>query len=146
MASKTSQVRRKPCVSFFPVYALRVDESIGSEFRLNDVSFVSANKIPRIRKRLGIRHPISRYRNQLRIDDFLLAAPTYAVVRSSNLLGQKPDFSAEYQRAREALWLLCSSFHSGQARSSTRPSTRRVIDSRKTEKYAAFPRSRSGDY
>lgn len=96
---------------FFPVYGLRITEKIGGEIKVGRVTFVRADKIPRIRKRLGLRNTISYYRSKLRSSGKHLfnIAPIYAHIHSKRERGDR-DYSHELDLVREAFWVVASSF------------------------------------
>jgi len=48
-------------VFLVPISNLRLTQAVNHEFRIDQINFVGAEKLPRIRKRLGIPKPISHY-------------------------------------------------------------------------------------
>ena len=68
-----------------PIYNLRISDEIGGELQVGDVTFVSAKKIPRVRRRLGIPERIADLRHkrpQLSEPDFFSLAQTYAHLKT----------------------------------------------------------------
>src|SRR5688500_14507908 len=96
-----------------PIYNLRISDELGGELRIGDVTFISATKIPRIRRRLGIPERISDLRRKsarLSTPDFFSQAQTYAHLKTRR--GEKDPLTAEFLRIRRAVFLLASSqFH-----------------------------------
>lgn len=97
---------------FFPVFGLSLDDDIGNEFRFRRVLFVSAKKIPRIRKRLGVPERISFYeKNSYYKKDLFSEVNTYAWVPFGGN-EEKTDLSCERRIAQNAIWTLASSLFS----------------------------------
>jgi hypothetical protein len=91
-----------------PIKRLRLTEAVNNEFRVNQVSFVSPQKLPRIRKRLGFTKHISELKSQhagvLRHLFSEEEADAYAVGRLTGIGKEKvKDF---LQQVREELLLL----------------------------------------
>ncbi len=113
---------------FFPVFGLSLDDDIGNEFRFRRVLFISAKKIPRIRKRLGLPEVLSFYRkNCLSWKPILNEAQTYAWVPFS-VNEKKIDISLERRLAQNAVWILSSSLFSRYDRHRYRLSIKPNID------------------
>ena len=76
---------------FFPLYGLELDANIGGEFSVENVQFVSTEKIYRIRKRLGLAQRVSDYERGIRssILQPLFSAKAYAVVKTRRALDDK---------------------------------------------------------
>jgi hypothetical protein len=96
---------------FVPVYGLQLGRDVHSELRVERVLFVAAERVPRIRRRLGIRQPLSDYRERLSGagDRLFSYAPTYACLANAREPNNK-DLSAELRIVHEAFWILASSF------------------------------------
>jgi hypothetical protein len=86
-----------------PIYNLRISDEIGGELKVGDVTFISAKKIPRIRRRLGFPERIS----DLPAVDFFSLADTYAHLKTKR--GEKDLLNPELHRIRQAVFLLASS-------------------------------------
>ena len=97
---------------FFPVFGLSLDDDIGNELKFKRVLFVSAKKIPRIRKRLGIPEVISYYEKSCctRMELFS-EVNTYAWV-PFRWTEKKTDLSCERRIVQNAVWILASSLFS----------------------------------
>jgi hypothetical protein len=67
----------------FPVGELYLTEAVGREFRVDRVTFVHRDKLPRVRKRLGLGATVSEVKKILRGWDFFESAEAFAVVRQS---------------------------------------------------------------
>lgn len=65
-----------------PIGNVVLPEAVKGEFTVNRVLFVSRNKLPRIRKRLGINMRLSEIKRQI-YSDLFNSAETFAVVRQS---------------------------------------------------------------
>jgi len=100
----------KNCCIFFPIHGLRLGSAIGKEIRIDRVTLLAAEKIPHIRKRLGIVHPVSYYNKQHPppYPRLFTAAATYALIRSNRDPDQK-DVWRERKAVQEALWILAAS-------------------------------------
>jgi len=64
-----------------PIEALILTAAVKREFRVNQVLFVSGEKLPRIRKRLGLHMPVSHYKNTSFGSRFFDGASAFAVFR-----------------------------------------------------------------
>ena len=96
---------------FFPVFGLDIHQDIRGEIGIERVVFISARKLPYVRKRLGIPEPISHYRQQpFRHGSFFREAKTYAWLRSRRSTEDR-GVSQERAVVQDALWLLASSAH-----------------------------------
>lgn len=71
-----------------PIGNMELTKAVDNEFRVNRVTFVSQQKLPYIRKRLGIPYPLSRLPNSFSWfdKDYFKKASTYAIV---NIKGEK---------------------------------------------------------
>ena len=96
-------------LAFFPVYGLNISKDVGGELTIGRVTFVDANRIDRIHKRLGFPNPVSFYRNKSYIKNLFKQAPVYACLKSLRAKSSR-DFDKEYKAVTEAFWLLASSF------------------------------------
>lgn len=96
---------------FSPIFNLLIDKNIGSELIIERVIFVSKEKIPRIRKRLGFSKRISQ-ENQVwlkhNLPGVFNAAPTYAFIKFKTKNINK-DIWKPTIKINEAFWLLASS-------------------------------------
>lgn len=94
---------------FVPFHNLIISDDIGGEIRIEDVLFVSNEKIPRIRRRLGLPFRVSHYgfnRDNSRSNIFL-SSDVYATLKyrgSEESVKQKA-----YEKIKEAVFLLASS-------------------------------------
>jgi hypothetical protein len=114
---------------FFPVFGLTLDDNIGNELRFKRVLFVSAKKIPKIRKRLGIPEVISFYKKKFTKKDILSEANTYAWV-PFKWSEKRTDIAYERRLAQNAVWILASSLFSRYDRHRFRLSLTPNIDNR----------------
>ena len=106
-----NQMPRSKHTIFAPVYGLELGSLVNDEIRIGRVMFVSASKIPRIRKRLGLYDTVANLRAIIRNDRYELLgnAPVYAVV--INLRDPEDrDIKKELRLIKDAYWLLASSF------------------------------------
>lgn len=106
-----NRARKRNYTIFVPVYGLQLGRDVHGELRVERVLFVAAERVPRIRRRLGIHRPLSHYRERLSgAGDHLFSyAPTYACLASAREPDSK-DLSAELRVVRESFWILASSF------------------------------------
>ena len=139
---KKTQTRSVSC--FLPVYNLGFHKCLDGELRIEDVTFVSAKKIPRVWKRLGLAKPVRDYKAGYPARQLFHEAPTYAFVisRRTSLDGTYED---EYSKAREALHILASSFLGKQERPRPKPSLRPGPPNRIFQDTLAFVRG-SNDF
>jgi hypothetical protein len=101
-----------------PIPNLRILPEVGGELTIEEVTFISGSKIPRVRKRLGIFKRISEYRgltSMFAID----ASATYAHLRTAK--DPEGDLTAEYRLIDDAVYLLASSAFFQGARRMTPP-------------------------
>lgn len=91
-----------------PVYNLETSSEIGGIFEIERVKFVSAEKIPRIRKSLNIPLTVAELRKRFgRHGQVFTKAKTYAFISVKN--PTDTDLLFEHKLLREAIWLLRSS-------------------------------------
>ena len=94
-----------------PIHNLEIAQDIGGEYKIEDVLFVDAEKLPRIRKRLRLPLTVGEYKSNMPIGssglDPFKSAKTYAVVRTKREDQQPLD--REFRLVREAIYLLASS-------------------------------------
>lgn len=92
-----------------PVRNLHVGSGVDYEYRIDRVVFISAKRLARRRRRLGLPMRLSELRKyqRRRYRDFFSASETYAVVRGG---GRGSDLKADLlRRAKEELAILCLS-------------------------------------
>ncbi len=75
------QNRRGNWTFLFPVGELHLMEAVNREYRVDRVTFVHRDKLPRVRRRMGFRAPVSEIKKRLRHWDFFDEAYAFAVVR-----------------------------------------------------------------
>lgn len=95
---------------FVPIYNLVIGNDIGGELKVGDVTFISGEKVPRARRRLGLRIKASELQSdgaKSGRPPFFALAESYAFLRSRNSPG-KPG-RMEFRRIRQAVFLLASS-------------------------------------
>ncbi len=102
---------KKNWTLLIPIYNLEISSDIGGELRVDRVLFVSASKIPRIRKRLGLYCTVADYKHRMRLakslgDPFRMAS-TYAVLRTKR--EDDAPLTHEFSVVKEAVYLLASS-------------------------------------
>ncbi len=94
-----------------PVHNLEISSDIGGEIKIENILFISAKKITRVRKRLGINKPISFYQNVFRTPlpkkQFLKSAKVYAVIRTTREADD--NLTKEFKRFKDAIYLLATS-------------------------------------
>lgn len=66
-----------------PVSGVRLSKSVNNEFRIKRVLLVAKEKLPHIRKRLGLPEQISKMHK--RYKEFFVSADTFAVIRHSGV-------------------------------------------------------------
>lgn len=96
---------------FAPVYGLWLGPVVNDELQLGRVTFVSAEKIPRIRKRLGLYDTVSNLRKSMRdrSHGVFNNAPVYATIRNLRDPSDR-NIKTELGLIKDAFWLLASSF------------------------------------
>jgi hypothetical protein len=66
-------------VYLVPIKNLKITQAVKRELRINKVKFYNVDKLPYIKKRLGISERISSIRKNKMIDDFLNDSDSYAI-------------------------------------------------------------------
>jgi len=105
---KTSNVGNKygNWVFIVPISNLFLSDKLNKEYQIGRVSFISSDKLPRIRKRLGFYKKLSEIKKRFYID-FFGCTKTYAVYR---ITGKPNEIRNNCLNAiREALYILCTS-------------------------------------
>lgn len=127
-----------------PIYGLVLGKPVSDEIRVGRVTFIGAKKIPRVRKRLGIKHPISHYRKRLNDTNRTLFtnASTYAVLVSPRELSDK-ILSKEFKEIQDSFWLLASSF-AFRKRANSAMALRPHADTQSLRDIAIFDRASDG--
>jgi hypothetical protein len=95
---------------FIPVYNLKIYEEIGSEIQIERVTFISKEKIPRVRKRLGFKKPIHEFNKKwekTRRGRLFQEADVYAAIRFKSK-PKLPEIEPR-NKIQDALWILASS-------------------------------------
>jgi len=94
-----------------PVFGLVLTPQTNQEIDIGRVKFISAKKIPRVRKRLALKHTISEYKGMLGATKLGLFsnADTYAVLKT-NRDPSDQDLSSEFKEIQNAFWIMASSF------------------------------------
>lgn len=92
-----------------PIASLELTKDVGEEFRINRVTFVSKDKLPRIRGRIGLSSRLSEIKGSLgRFHvDFFDRAPSYAIVRITDELSKSRKEA--FRLVKEELAILCLS-------------------------------------
>ncbi|MHA2062399.1 MAG: hypothetical protein ACW963_08940, partial [Candidatus Sifarchaeia archaeon] len=111
MSKKKSKPRRTQQLICVPVYGLTISPDLGREIQIENVLFVSSKKIPLIRKRLGLKQRIAEYDKQRPSyyrKELFSEASTYALVKTL-CDPNSQDLTAEFNRIRDAFWILMSS-------------------------------------
>lgn len=91
-----------------PIFNLEICDDIGGLLQIERVTFVSAKKIPRIRKKLNIPFKISTLNKKFRSEPPVFnEAKTYAFISTNKQTDD--EFYLEHNLIREAIWLLRSS-------------------------------------
>ena len=101
MSDKTQRSEAKRTYSLLvPIYNLQIGSDIGSILRVGDVRFVSADKLPKIRRHLGLPETVSAMRRKAhwKRPDFSSLAPTYAHLKT--LREPKATPTREFRRVR----------------------------------------------
>ncbi|MDP8246722.1 MAG: hypothetical protein P9M00_01155 [Candidatus Tritonobacter lacicola] len=95
---------------FVPIHNLEISRDIGGELRVENVVFISSDKIPFIRKRLGLPEKVSYYRSRITpIGDkgLFSGAKVYAFLKSRRC--PEDNLTHEFRRIKEAVCVLASS-------------------------------------
>ncbi|HKZ77078.1 MAG TPA: hypothetical protein VJ124_02055 [Pyrinomonadaceae bacterium] len=90
-----------------PIGNLKLSDAVNHEFKINRVLFVSREKLPRIRKRLGISVPFSEIKKSKHDKEFFEIAETYAVVRYKG--NQAEMMTTCFMLVRDELSILATS-------------------------------------
>lgn len=80
-ASRTAARRRRSWAFMLPIGWLVLTEAVGREFRVDRVTVVHRDKLPRVRRRLGLGVPVSEVKRAIRGWDFFDSGEAFAVVR-----------------------------------------------------------------
>lgn len=102
-----------------PVGNLWLTEAVDREFRVDRVTFVHRDKLPRVRKRLGLGAPVSEIKKTIRDWDFFESAKAFAVVRHTGTPEEVEDHCLEI--VREELSILTASQLGYSNRAQMRP-------------------------
>jgi hypothetical protein len=90
-----------------PIAGLELTDAVNKEFRVDRVLLVAADKLPRIRKRLGLHQPVSAIKSPQPYARFFEETKTFAVVRQK---GKTPDIRAKcFRLVRDELSVLALS-------------------------------------
>lgn len=109
------QIDNKPrnYILIYPVYNLKISKDIGGEIRIERVLFISKEKIPRVRKRLGFRQKISEMKKPWTghyTPKIFEEAPSFAIIKFK-ALPKEPEVEP-INKIKDAIWILASSqFH-----------------------------------
>ena len=128
-----------------PVYGLALTPAVDCEVQIGRVTFIAAKKIPRVRQRLGFKHPVSHYKERLRNSQhgIFTNADTYAILKTNRDPADK-NLSDEFREIQKAFWLFASSFASYSHRKNAAMSLRPPHDSMSIRDIAVFDRSTDG--
>ncbi|MBU3011126.1 hypothetical protein KO506_06910 [Polaribacter vadi] len=100
-------------ITIVPIKGLWLTESINNEIKVGNVIFVTRNKLPRIRKRIGIKVPVSKLSEiglnnptsfKERIKDFFKSSKTYAVLNFSGI--PKENYNSNIRLIEDAINLI----------------------------------------
>lgn len=102
-------VKKRRFILLEPIYNLKLSENIGSEFKIGDILFVSAKKIPRIRKRLGFTKTFGEMEDKKGFfkESILKKADTFAVLNFTDI--DKTNIGRYKTKITKAVWILASS-------------------------------------
>ena len=119
--------------------------AVDCEVQIGRVTFIAAKKIPRVRQRLGFKHPVSHYKERLRNSQhgIFTNADTYAILKTNRDPADK-NLSDEFREIQKAFWLFASSFASYSHRKDAAMSLRPPHDSMSIRDIAVFDRSTDG--
>ncbi len=94
---------------FVPIYNLELSDEIGGEIQIEDVLFISSKKIPRVRQRLGLYHPVSEYNKWFSSlkQKLFSDAKVYALIRTKREADE--PLIREFSRIKQAVYILSSS-------------------------------------
>ncbi len=96
---------------FIPIYNLEISNNIGGELRIEHVNFISSDKIPRIRKKLGLTNRVLYYNNLFKSKHttrkLFSETKVYAFLKTKR--SEQDNLSREFRRIKEAVYLLASS-------------------------------------
>jgi len=113
MTTKTDKIKKSNWLLAIPIYNLIIEKEIGGEIKIKNVTFVAKYKIPRIRKRLGIKESISSINKMIKSAPDIFARPlfeeanTYAFLRCGNM--NEEEAKSKILLIKEVLWILASS-------------------------------------
>ncbi len=96
----------------FPIYNLKISEELKGEYQIEQVRFVSADKISRIRNKIGFKSPISSYvkkQKWMKIFNykFFSKAETYAIIKTNN--DGLVSLDREFKQIEDSVFILASS-------------------------------------
>ncbi len=125
-----------------PVYGLVLTPVVDCEVRIGRVTFIAAEKIPRVYKRLGFKYPVSHYKEKYHNSGYGIFsnAKTHAILKTNRDPTNK-DLSTEFREIQQAFWLFASSFASYWNRQYAAMSLRPPHDSMSVRDIAVFDRS-----
>jgi hypothetical protein len=133
---------KKEFIYCTPIHGLEIADEIGAEVAIDGVTFVASKKIPRIRKRVGLKATIAEYNARLPTGAprFFESAPTYAILRRRRDPNSR-DYSQERVLVREAVAVLASSLFWIDWRQDTWISIAADNSVKMFERHAAFERA-----
>ncbi|MFC2166885.1 hypothetical protein ACFLQZ_02860 [Acidobacteriota bacterium] len=112
MSTSNKKAISKNFVLFYPIPNLLISKDFGGEIQIGRVHFISKEKIPFVRKRIGFRHTISELnkyweKNVPEMKNLFNETPSYAFIHfRANSFSELSDPDREI---KEALWILVSS-------------------------------------
>src|SRR6266851_1960598 len=106
-----------------PISNLKLTETVNFEYRIDRVTFIASDKLPRRRKRFGLPNRISELRNKRKgmLEKFFDSAPCFATVRRKGKLIDFEDVVLDLIREELAI-LVLSQLGYAKRRNLTSPS------------------------
>jgi len=100
---------------------LAISSDIRGGVRIERVTFLPGRKIPRLRKKLGIPHPLSEYKKRIKGSYPCWINPDSAYAHIFTRSHPQSDLTPEYRRINDAVYLLASSAYHRSVRRTGAP-------------------------
>jgi len=98
-------------ILFYPVFNLKISKDIGGEIKIERVHFISREKIPRIRKRIGLKQKVSELSNfwekKFKLPKLFGEAPSFAFIKFKSR--PKAEIIEPISKIKDSFWILASS-------------------------------------
>lgn len=107
----TSKKQEKSNWSLFvPIHNLEISKDLGGEIRIEQVTFLSSDRIPLLRKRLGLVRKVSHYKKIFEkggAPKMFASAKVYAFLKTRRTA--QDNLSPEFRLIKDAVYILASS-------------------------------------